>query len=296
MNYFPIQYNEPLFRPPAEANSLIFQVTLGCSWNKCAFCEMYTSKQFKVKKEEEIISEIHNVASIYPEVRRIFLADGNAMALSTNKLKSILTAINEAFPKIGRISAYALPKDISSKSLDDLIELRNLGLKLIYVGIESGDDQVLKFVNKGETYNSTVAGLLKAKKAGLKNSIMILNGLGGRKYSQQHAINSARILNEIQPEYASTLVLSFPFGIERFQQRFADKYIPMSVTELIKEMEIFIDHTQLKGTIYRSNHASNYLVLKGTLSRDKHKLLKQIGDVLENPQTANLRNEWERGL
>ncbi|MBC8185194.1 B12-binding domain-containing radical SAM protein [candidate division KSB1 bacterium] len=296
MTYFPINYNEPLFRPPAEANSLIFQITLGCSWNKCAFCEMYTSKQFKVKKEEEIIGEIKNAASNYPDVRRIFLADGNAMVLSTNKLKKILQAINEAFPKVGRISAYALPKDISSKSMDDLVELRNMGLKLIYVGIESGDDEVLNLVNKGETFHSTVEGLLKAREAGIKNSVMILNGLGGKKYSRQHAINSAKILNEIQPEYASTLVLSFPYGIERFKQRFAGEYVPMNVLELIKEMEIFIENTELKGTIYRSNHASNYLVLKGTLSRDKHKLLKQISEVLGNPQTANLREEWERGL
>jgi len=257
---------------------------------------MYTSKQFKVKKEEEIIGEIRSATSFYPDVRRIFLADGNAMVLSSSKLKKILTAINKAFPKVGRISAYALPKDIASKSKDDLAELKNLGLKLIYVGIESGDDEVLKLVNKGETFESTVEGLLKAKKAGIKNSIMILNGLGGKKYSQQHAINSARILNEIQPEYASTLVLSFPFGIERFKHRFAGEYVPMSVMELIKEMEIFIEHTQLEGTIYRSNHASNYLVLKGNLSRDKQKLLQQIHDVLENPQTAHLRNEWERGL
>jgi radical SAM superfamily enzyme YgiQ (UPF0313 family) len=296
MTYFPIQYNEPLFRPPAEANSLIFQVTLGCSWNKCAFCEMYTSKQFQVKKEADIVEEIKAAASFYPDVRRIFLADGNAMVLSTNKLKKILTAINETFPKIARISAYALPKDISTKSKDDLVELKNLGLKLIYVGIESGDDDVLKLVNKGETYNSTIEGLLKAKQAGIKNSIMILNGLGGKKYSRQHAINSARILNEIQPEYASTLVLSFPFGIERFKQRFDGEYIPMSVMDLIKEVEIFINHTQLNGTIYRSNHASNYLVLKATLSRDKQKLLQQIREVLGNPQTAHLRNEWERGL
>ena len=296
MAYFPIYYDEPLFRPPAEANSLIFQVTLGCSWNKCAFCEMYTNKQFKIKKEDEIVDEIQNAASFYPDVRRIFLADGNAMALSISRLKKILSAINDAFPKVGRISAYALPKDIISKSMDDLVELNKLGLKLIYVGIESGDDEVLKLVNKGETFNSTVEGLLKAKEAGIKNSVMILNGLGGKKYSNQHAINSAKILNKIQPEYASTLVLSFPYGIERFKQRFDGEYIPMSVTELIKELEIFIDITELNGTIYRSNHASNYLILKGTLSRDEQKLLQQIRDVLENPQIANLREEWERGL
>ncbi len=296
MSFFPIEYDEPLFRPPAEANSLIFQVTLGCSWNKCAFCEMYTSKQFKVKRHDDIVREIKDTALVFSDVRKIFLADGNAMVLSTQKLLNILSAINETFPKSHRVSAYALPKDISSKSLDELIALKEAGLKLLYVGIESGDDEILKLVNKNETYRTTVDGLLKAKQAGIKLSVMIINGLAGLKYSKQHALNSAKILNEIQPEFASTLTLMLPYGVEWYKKRFAGNYIEMAATDLMKEMELFIANIELTSTIFRSNHASNYLVLKGTLARDKAKLLQEIQYAMKNPDRIELRKEWERGF
>ncbi len=291
-----INYNEPLFRPPSEAYSLIFQVTLGCSWNKCAFCEMYTSKKFKVRKQEEIYNEIKEVAAITQDVRKIFLADANAMVLSSVKLLDILNELNNNFPRIRRVSAYALPKDISSKTDEELSELSKAGLKLIYVGIESGDDEVLKSVNKGETFNSTVDGLLKAKKAGIKSSVMILNGLGGKKYSKQHAENSAKIINAIKPEFVSTLVLSYPFGIAHFKKRYNSDFTPLNKLELIEEMEIFLKNLNLENSIFRSDHASNYLVLKGILNRDKETLLKNIRNVLNNPESARFRQEWERGL
>ena len=296
MNFLPIEYDEPLFRPPAEANSLIFQITIGCSWNKCAFCEMYTSKQFKVKKEAEIIREIKDAALVYSDSRKIFLADGNAMVLSTKKLLTILAAINENFPKVHRVSTYALPKDISSKSMDELIQLRNAGLKLLYIGIESGDDEILKLVNKGETYDSTVKGLLKAKEARMKLSVMIINGLAGLKYWKQHAINSAKILNEIQPEFASILTLMLPYGLERYKKRFTGTFITMNTVDLMKELETFIQHTELNSTIFRSNHASNYLVMKGNLSRDKERFLQEIRNSIENSEMVELREEWERGF
>lgn len=295
-NYFPIHYDEPLFRPPSEADSLILQVTYGCSWNKCSFCEMYTSKNFKVKKEEEVLKEIQDVAKLMPDVRKVFLADGNPMVLSTKKLLTILNAIHKAFPKNRRVSTYALPQDILSKSKEELIELREAGLKMVYVGIESGDDQVLQMINKSETSSSTIEGLLKAKEAGIKLSVIILEGVGGMSYSEQHAINSAKILNHIQPELASLLVLSFPYGVEQYKQRFLGKYVPMSIPDLLKEMRIFISNIELESTIFRSNHASNYLVLNGILSRDKQLFLDKINFTIENPNLAGLREEWERGL
>jgi len=295
-NNFPLQYNEPLFRPPSEADSLILQVTFGCTWNKCAFCEMYTSKTFKIKEEADIIKEIHSTAKVLPGVRKIFLADGNPMVLTTKKLLVILTAIHEAFPKVRRVSTYALPRDILSKSLEELKELKDAGLKLLYVGIESGDDDLLKMINKGETFTSTKEGLLKAKEAGIKLSVIILNGLGGTEYSNQHAVNSAKILNEIQPEFASSLVLSFPFGVEHFKKRFDGNFIPLDITGLLKEMKVFISHTELEATIYRSNHASNYLVLEGILPRNKQQFIDQINYAINNPDIANLREEWQRGL
>lgn len=293
---FPIKYDEPLFRPPSEADSLILQVTIGCAWNWCSFCEMYSSKNFRIKKEEDVLSEIRLAAAALPDTRKIFLADGNPFVLSTKKLLVILNAIRSSFPKIRRVTTYALPADINAKSVEELKELCQAGLKQVYVGIESGDDELLKIINKGESFSSTKEALLKAKEAGIKLSVIILNGLGGMKYSRQHAINSARILNEIQPEFASALVLSYPFGTEHYIKRFRGEYIAMSITDLLREMEIFISHTELRGTIFRSNHASNYLMLSGTLPKDKETFLEQIRFAINNPDRAGLREEWQRGL
>ena len=295
-NHFPFKYDEPIFRPPSEADSLILQVTLGCAWNRCSFCEMYTTKSFKIKKEEDVISEIKLAADLLPDTRKIFLADGNPFVLSTKKLLTILNAIRSSFPKARRVSTYALPADINAKSVEELKELCHAGLRQVYVGIESGDDELLRLINKGETFASTTEALLKAKEAGIKLSVIILNGLGGMKYSRQHAVNSAKILNEIQPEFASALVLSFPFGINHYIKRFNGEYLPMSIPDLLKEMELFIAHTELNGTIFRSNHASNYLMLSGVLPKDKESFLEQIRFAINNPDKAGLREEWQRGF
>ncbi len=257
---------------------------------------MYGDKKFTTKSFEDITKEIKEVSSVTTDIRKVFLADGNALALSTKRLLDILSELNKAFPKINRISAYALPANLSSKSTDELESLRKAGLKMVYVGIESGDDEVLGYINKSETFDSTAEGLLKAKEAGIKVSAIILNGVAGLKYSEQHAINSAKVLNKIQPEFASSLVLSFPLGIERYKKRFGGEYIPMTILDLIKEMEVFVTHTELERTIYRSNHASNYLVLSGVLGRDKQNFLDNIKYALDNPELAGLREEWQRGL
>ncbi len=296
MLYNPSIYDEPVFRPPSEGNSVIVQVTLGCSWNKCAFCEMYTTKIFRAKKDDEILATIKILAKQTPSTRKIFLGDGNAMVLSARKLMYILELLKLHFPKLSRVSAYALPQDIMSKTEQELQQLKNAGLKLIYIGIESGNDVLLKLMNKSETFESTKQGIIKARLAGIKISAMILNGLGGKKYSEQHAIDSARLLNETQPELLSTLVLSFPYELAHFQKRLSEDFIQLNQLELIKEMRTFISETKLNSTIFRSNHASNYLILKGILGKDKVKLLSQMDDFLHNPNLNLLRKEWERGL
>lgn len=295
-NSFPINYSEPLFRPPSEADSLILQITHGCTWNKCSFCEMYTTKKFSVKKEENVFKEIEGIAKLIPGIRKVFLADGNPMVLSSEKLKRILDKIYMTLPKVRRVTTYTLPRDIISKTPEELKMLRDSGLTMVYVGIESGDDEVLKFMDKGESYNSTVEGLLKAKDAGIKLSVIILEGVGGLKYSEQHALNSAKILNAVQPEFASVLVLSFPYGTDHYKNKFKGEYIPMAIPDLLKEMQIFISNIQLENTIFRSNHASNYLVLNGILNRDKQLFLDKIDFAIKNPNLAGLREEWQRGL
>ncbi len=274
-------YNEPVFRPPAEFASAIIQVTYGCSWNKCAFCEMYQSKKFTTRKVDDIKQEIQILSRYYSGVKKVFLADGNAMVLSTSKLLEVISEINKQFGKLQRISSYALPKDILSKSYEELEELRANGLKLLYVGIESGDNELLDILNKGESYQSTKEGILKAHKAGIDTSVMIINGLGGTKYSEQHITNSARLVNEINPKFLSTLNLSFPYGIEHFNARFKGEFVPLTVAEILEEMKLFISLLNLDGSIFRSDHVSNQAVLKGVLSRDKEVLIQQIDEVLQ---------------
>jgi radical SAM superfamily enzyme YgiQ (UPF0313 family) len=282
MFFVPIQYNEPVFRPPGEAQSAIVQATIGCSWNKCAFCEMYTTKKFSTRPFEQIKSDIEKLAKIYSGVRKVFLADGDAFVLSANKLIPILEEINSQFGRIQRISSYALPKDIITKSDDELQQLKNLGLKLLYIGIETGDDELLNIINKGETFTSTVEGIIKAQNAGIETSIMIINGLGGKKYSRQHAIQSAEIINQINPKFLSTLTLSMPFGLDHFKNRFAGDYQQQSIKELFEELKLFIENLNVSNVIYRSDHVSNNLILKGVLSKDKDLLLNQIDEAIRN--------------
>lgn len=293
-----LTYIEPVFRPPSEARSLILQVTNGCSWNNCTFCEMYTQTQkgFNLKPQRKIEQELEAVARSGTPVRRIFLADGDAMTLSYRRLKLILQAINRFFPGIQRVSSYCLPRNLKNKTVSELTELKALGLELFYVGCESGDDLVLDRVNKGENFESSLAALKKIKAAGSKSSVMILNGMGGKRYSQQHAENSARLMNEAQPEYLSTLVVSFPSGLDRYQEGFKGEFEPLEQAGLFQEMFWLLDSLELENTIFRSDHASNYLVLKGILNRDKPGLLQIVRDALDRPDTVNLRPEWLRGL
>jgi len=297
MHAFPINYIEPVFRPPSEANSLILPVTNGCSWNKCTFCEMYTQdqKRFRARKDAEIFADIDRAGKALPATRRVFLADGDAMVLSMRRLKSIMQKLHEAFPHLERISSYCLPRNIAKKTVSELKELAELGLGILYVGLESGDDLVLNKVNKGESFESSVSAVKKIGEAGIRSSVMILNGLGGQRYSEQHARNSARAVNATQPDFVSTLIVSFPVGETRFRANFED-YMPMTQTQLFRELRIFIDALELTESQFRSDHASNYLPLKGVLGQDKDRLLQQLDFAINEPDKALLRKEWERGL
>lgn len=293
---FPIAYIEPVFRPPSEAQSLILPITNGCSWNQCTFCEMYTApqKKFRARDEAQVLDEIRR-AGEQLIVNRVFLADGDALVLPTRRLLAILQAIREHMPEVRRVSSYCLPRNLRKKSVDELKELADAGLKMAYVGCESGDDEVLARVNKGETFESSISALDKLGQAGITRSVMILNGLGGQVLSDQHADNSARLMNEAQPEYLSTLVVSFPMGDARFREQFAD-YQALTQLQLFGEVERLLQGLELQQTVFRSDHASNYLVLKGNLGRDKARLLGQVREAIERPQQANLRQEWQRGL
>jgi radical SAM superfamily enzyme YgiQ (UPF0313 family) len=294
----PIRYIEPVFRPPSESESLILPVTDGCSWNECTFCEMYTApqKKFKARDEAEVLESIRLTGERYgDQVRRVFLADGDALVMPTRRLLAVLEAIRTHMPAVRRISSYCLPRNLRKKSQTEIDELKAAGLSMVYVGAESGDDQVLAAVKKGETFDSTCEALEKLGKAGITRSVMILNGLGGKIYSKQHAVNSARLANATQPEYLATLVVSFPKGEQRFRADFPE-WEPLSQPELFVEMQQLLSGLELKRTVFRSDHASNWLVLKGTLGADKERLLAQVTQAINSPSGANLRPAWARGL
>ena len=292
----PITYIEPLFRPPSEANSLIFQITNGCSWNKCTYCDMYTmpQKKFSVKPEEEVLREIEWAGKHAHGIRRVFLADGDAITLSNRRLLTILHAIQENLPDVSRVAAYCSPNNVTRKSVEDLKALHAAGLDLVYVGAESGDDFVLKSIHKGETHDGTVEALNKLGEAGIRRSVMIINGVGGRRFHEQHALNSALLINKTQPEYLASLVINHPQGMDRFQAGFDGQYEMMNQHERFLELRLMIDALALKSTIYRSDHASNQLVLKGVLGKDKQKFLSQIDTAIQAPEKAGLRPVWIR--
>jgi radical SAM superfamily enzyme YgiQ (UPF0313 family) len=259
---------------------------------------MYTQpqKRFRLKPQADIERELAAVAASAMPVRRVFLADGDAMALSVRRLRLILEAIRRHLPGVQRVASYCLPRNLRSKSVPELAELRSLGLELFYVGCESGDDLVLDRVSKGETFDSSLAALRKIKDAGARSSVMILNGMGGKRYSEQHARNSALLMNAAQPEFLSTLVVSFPAGEERYRSGFRGEFEPLDQPGLFREMLWLLETLDLEQTIFRSDHASNYLVLKGTLNRDRDRLLATVRSALDRPGSVGLRPEWMRGL
>lgn len=282
MNESFLVYHEPVFRPPSEANSVILQVTHGCKWNKCTFCEMYTSKHYSVKPLSTIKKEIRILAEIHPAAKRLFIGDGDLFTVEFSLIMKILDCIKKGLPTIQRISAYASSRALAAYSLEQLEAMKDAGLDLLYIGLESGDDDVLKLMNKGTTAAQQAEACKTAKKAGIKISVMILNGLGGKVYTQQHAINSAQLLNAIQPDILALLVISFPYGYNHFQARVKGYFEPLSQLEMLKEMRLLLSHLELESTVFRSDHASNYLVFKGGLNRDKDKFIQQLDHIIEH--------------
>jgi radical SAM superfamily enzyme YgiQ (UPF0313 family) len=259
---------------------------------------MYTApqKKFHARDEVETLETIRRCGERFGSgIRRVFLADGDALVLPTRRLLEILGAIRQHLPGVRRVSSYCLPRNLRKKSVEELKELAIAGLTLAYVGAESGDDEVLAHVRKGETFATTCDALNKLQEAGIKRSVMILNGLGGTTLTSQHAANSARLANETQPEYLATLVVSFSQGEERFRAAFPE-WQPCTEHELFVEMEALISALDLKRTVFRSDHASNRLVLKGTLGAEKPRLLDEVRAAIVAPGRARLRPEWARGL
>jgi radical SAM superfamily enzyme YgiQ (UPF0313 family) len=280
-----IVYDYPLYRPPSEADSTIFQVTLGCSFNKCSFCNMYRTKEYVERPWEELKSEIELAAKFYPETRRVFLADGDALNLSKSRMIEVLKYLQQNFPNLQRISCYAMPKNILQKKDDDLKEIRAAGLDMLYVGIESGNDLVLKKVTKGATYKTIVQACQKAKRHGYILSCMVILGLGGKSYTNEHISDTARILSETAPDYVGALTLHIEEGIYReFMHKFGETFVPLDDLDILDELERLIANLDpRRPVIFRANHASNVYSIGGTMPEDKDKLLELIKRLKTHP-------------
>lgn len=279
---------EQFFRPPSEARSLIIQVTIGCSHNKCTFCYMYKDKQFRVRKIEDIKKDLDESRIKYREIERIFLADGDALALNTDKIKEILEHINLIFPECERVGIYTSPQNIIRKSANDLVLLSSLGLGIAYLGLESGSDTVLETVKKGVTSADMIEAGKKIVEAGIKLSVMVISGLGGREVWKEHAIESARVLNEIKPNYIGLLTLLVEPETKMYKQIQAGEFRLLKAKEVLLETKELLTRLNVNACTFRSNHASNYLNLAGELSEDKERLLKQIDDALLGEHDLNI--------
>ncbi|MFA5879205.1 MAG: radical SAM protein [Candidatus Margulisiibacteriota bacterium] len=285
---------EPVIRPPAEANSLLLQITTGCSANSCIFCGAYKLKPFSVKKYTEIFADIDTAKKVYPDTRKVFLMDGNALVLTNEKLLPILERLNQVFPKLTRISAYANGDDLAYRSQVELQNLASFKLSLIYLGLESGSQKILDKCKKRPTVQEMIQAVQKAQAVGIKSSVMVLLGLGGRELSELHVKETIKALNKMQPKLLSFLTLMLIPGTELYFQAQQNQFQELNAKEFVRETYDLLIGLELKQTVFRSNHASNYLNLEGRLPQDKAQLLFTIQAALQNK--VNLKPEFFRGL
>jgi radical SAM superfamily enzyme YgiQ (UPF0313 family) len=289
-------YDAPLYRPPSEGNNQIIQATLGCSYNQCSFCAMYKSKTYRARPLDQVFADIAEAGRAWPEARRVFLADGDALALPTDQLEVIADRLAETFPSLQRISSYATPGNLLRKPPEDLIRLKAKGLTLLYVGIESGSPEVLRRIAKGVTAESLASSINKAREAGMKVSATVILGVGGRRWAEDHATHTAQLVNHAPPNYLSTLQLMLPDEIRTsFLARWEGRFEAQDDAGILLEQQLLLEHLAPRSpVIFRSNHASNCLALAGTLPRDRPRLLAEVKAATGDE--GWLRPAWMRGL
>jgi len=293
-----MEYDLPLFRPPSEARSLIFQVTLGCSWNRCRFCASYRTKEFLVRPFEEVERDVAEMSVRHPDARKIFLADGDPMAAPTDYLVKVLDLMNRRFPSLERISTYAGPTNLMEKTPEELVRLKERKLDLLYLGIETGNDELLKRIGKGATAGQIVEGSRRALQAGLRISAFIILGLGGVDGSLEHAKDSARVVNAIAPQFLATLTLIPLPDARTYEERVMGRgFRLIDPVQSLQELRWFVEELELSGCKFGTEHASNYLPITGmTLPGDKDEILRRIDKALMDASPGMLRPEWMRGL
>jgi radical SAM superfamily enzyme YgiQ (UPF0313 family) len=290
-----MEYEGIVIRPPSEAESLILQVTLGCSHNRCTFCPTYKGRRFRIKDLELIRQEIDEMAP-YGPFRKVFLADGDALIIPQPKLLAILDHLKEKIPGLRRVGIYGNAKSILRKSVEELKALNKRKLGILYLGVETGDPTLLEKVGKGATYEQMVAAGRRVKEAGITLSVTVLLGLGGVEYGQRHALATAKILSDIDPDFASALTLMVVPGTPLHEEMKAGRFQLPSPFELLEELGMIVSRSNFSRCYFTSNHASNYLPIKARMPKDKEAVVNLIHKVVSSQDTSRLRPEFLRGL
>ena len=289
-----MNYEAPLYRPPSEAHSLIFQVTIGCSHNVCTFCSMYSKKKFRVRSLEEVCEDICWARAKYGRVKRIFLADGDALAMDTDTLLAILKKLTDSFPEAERISVYAGPKNILAKTERELSAIRQAGVKLAYLGLESGDAEVLQTIKKGVSPEEMIEAASRVRAAGIDLSLTVILGLGGKEHSREHALRTAEVVSRINPQYLAALTLMVEKNAPLAAKIASGEFLLLSPHEVLLELKMMLASLDVQQCLFRSNHASNYFAIGGLLPIDKARLLAETERALDGAEL--LKNEYLRGL
>ena len=290
-----VRYDEPLFRPPSEADSFILQATLGCSWNACTYCVMYRGKHYRVRPLDAVLAEIAEAGARFAgNVRHVFVADGDPLGMDLDQWEPILLALAASFPRLRRVSTYATARNLLEKSPEELKRLRELGLSLLYIGPESGDDVTLRRIAKGASAAAHIEAARKAREAGMEQSLIFLLGAGGRERSEAHARASGRLATAMDPRFLSTLTLTVIPGTPIARLEDQGRFELPDVPDLLAELRWFVEEAHPTAAIFRSNHASNHLPIGGRLPRDRAAILAAIDEALAG--RLPLRPEWARGL
>jgi len=291
-----LNYAEPVYRPPSEAKSLIFQVTLGCSFNQCSFCDMYRNKEYSEKTWDEVKAEIDLMAKQLPDTTRIFLADGDAINISTDYMVQIVEYLYNSFPKLERVSCYTMPMNLLKKTPEELKKMHEAGLKMLYLGIESGSDVILKKITKGATAETIIRACRKAIETGFTLSCIIILGLGGKTHSKEHIKETARVVSASSPHYLGTLTLILETGVKQeFLTKFGEEFHPINDEEALIELHDLVEQIDVKEKmLFRANHGSNAYNIAGTFPDEKNAMLKKISWLKEHPE--NVRPEGFRAF
>ncbi len=290
-----MNYVGNIYRPPSEAYSLLLQVTVGCSHNKCTFCNMFIDKKFYVKNIDEVLEDLREARNKYKFVDKIFLCDGDALCLSNKKLLVILQEIKTLFPECKRVGVYGSPLDVLHKTPEELVELYDNGIGIIYIGAESGDDEILKRIRKGVSSEELIKAVHMIEDSGIKASVTFISGMGGKKNWKSHAINTGKMISKMNASYVSLLTLMLDENVPLYEEIKSGEFEVLSPKEVVEESYLLLKNTNpTRDCVFRSNHASNYISLRGDLPADTSKLLSQLESAMDN--LGILKSEWMRAL